>query len=1419
MANFYLLNHKKYLILFFLFISQSSSLTVAQDYALSFGGTNDYVTFGQATTELGAAIFTLEAWVKRAAGGTVMSTGLNGFDGNGGRPKIYPVLTKGMGEGDAVPNKNLNYFLGITETGFIGADFEDNATGGNHPVWGVTQLAIDVWYHMAATYDGQTWKLYLNGVLDQTLILSSAFTPQSASIQHAALATGLQSSGNPTGASGYFSGVIDEPRVWNLVRSQTDIQDNMNSEITSGTGLLGRWGLNDGSGTSASNLISGSPQGTLINNPNWVTPGFPGVGSTVLSFQEGVNDYTGTLDNFLSTLTPNNEHGLTATTFEWDQSESGNQNNPSYGLLRFDNIFGAAPDSIPSNAAIISATVEYTITSDPGDQANVNEATTAWDESTTFNSFSGDPTSQGTNIGTATGSPAGSYTIDVKSSISSWLVNPSSNRGWIFVPLGTDGTSTSSSENVTVQDRPKLTVSYIVPTAIPDPPVASAASNISHNEFKANWASSTQATSYRLDVATDNSFTNILAGYNDLDVGNTTNITVTGLNLLTTYYYRVRAVNTLGTSGSSNTISVTTTDVPDALFLDGTDTYVKIDDAGGLGFSSFTIETWFRRDGPGTSSTTGNSGVANALPLVTKGAAEGENQENRDITYYLGIDDDTDKLCADFEEGASGNNQSLNHPLIGTTIIANDVWHHAAFTYDGTTMKLYLDGNQEGTLTVSEPTSSASFSPVSIGSSLQSDGVTTRGLFDGTFDEVRIWDLVRSQTDIQSSINSQISSAQTGLVARWALDEGSGTSVLGSAGTTFNGAIVNNNYQWVAGAPFNLGNAPYEPVLGSPANGATVTDFPDLQVTVTDPNGDNVTVTFYGREIVAGSHFNLIGLPDTQYYVSSKNGGLPAMFTSQTQWIADNRVVLDIKYVAQLGDCVENGNTVEAEWQNAETSMSILENASASIFADGIPYGIAVGNHDQTPFGTPGGTAKYNEYFGISRFNGRAYYGGNFGSLNDNHYDFFSGGGMDFIVIYFEYDQSVDQAVLDWADGLLTTYSNKRAIVVTHHVLGTGNPGSFGSQGQDIYDALKDNSNLFLMLGGHVGGEGQRTDVFNNNTVHSLLSDYQGRSNGGHGLLRIMEFVPASNMINVKTYSPYTDEDETDSNSEFSLNYSMTESIEGPFNQLYSTTVSNGNTASYTWTGLNASSTYQWYVELDDQSSNPTTPIQPSVTTGQSPSSVTTGPIWSFSTDAGLPVELSSFTAHLQGSDVRLDWRTETELNNYGFEILRRTQNEEWITIGFVDGYGNTNSPKEYSFVDESPSGGTQLSYRLKQIDTDGKFEYSSIVEVSLAPNDFALYQNYPNPFNPTTKIKYTVAPPNLPEGEAYVIIKVYDVLGSEIAILVNEEKDAGTYEIEFSANGGSASGGNAWNLTSGMYIYRMQAGSFTQIKKMLILK
>ncbi|MFZ4620916.1 MAG: hypothetical protein ACOYNS_10170, partial [Bacteroidota bacterium] len=170
---------------------------------------------------------------------------------------------------------------------------------------------------------------------------------------------------------------------------------------------------------------------------------------------------------------------------------------------------------------------------------------------------------------------------------------------------------------------------------------------------------------------------------------------------------------------------------------------------------------------------------------------------------------------------------------------------------------------------------------------------------------------------------------------------------------------------------------------------------------------------------------------------------------------------------------------------------------------------------------------------------------------------------------------------------------------------------------------------------------------------------------------------------------------------------------------------------------------------------------------------------------AALPVELVSFTAVSNGGNSELKWKTATERNNYGFEIekqfsnytITRSQNSLWEKAGFVEGHGTTNAPKEYSFIDRTLNGGKYL-YRLKQIDRDGKFEYSQQVEVTVtgAPKEFVLEQNYPNPFNPSTSIRYQLSVNGLTS------LIIYDALGREIAVLVREYKEAGTYSSTFDA-------------------------------------
>jgi len=188
-----------------------------------------------------------------------------------------------------------------------------------------------------------------------------------------------------------------------------------------------------------------------------------------------------------------------------------------------------------------------------------------------------------------------------------------------------------------------------------------------------------------------------------------------------------------------------------------------------------------------------------------------------------------------------------------------------------------------------------------------------------------------------------------------------------------------------------------------------------------------------------------------------------------------------------------------------------------------------------------------------------------------------------------------------------------------------------------------------------------------------------------------------------------------------------------------------------------------------------------------------------------IPVELTSFSGMATQDGIKLDWTTATETNNRGFEIERATDGETFTKLGFVEGNGTSTERKNYSFVDQSNfRQNSVVHYRLKQVDYDGSFSYSDVINIVYdLPVDFSLGQNYPNPFNPSTKIEYTL-PVN---GEVSLI--VYDNLGTEVVNLVNEVLVAGRYEVDF----------NAVNLPSGVYFYRLTVGSFVDTKKMLLLK
>jgi len=201
------------------------------------------------------------------------------------------------------------------------------------------------------------------------------------------------------------------------------------------------------------------------------------------------------------------------------------------------------------------------------------------------------------------------------------------------------------------------------------------------------------------------------------------------------------------------------------------------------------------------------------------------------------------------------------------------------------------------------------------------------------------------------------------------------------------------------------------------------------------------------------------------------------------------------------------------------------------------------------------------------------------------------------------------------------------------------------------------------------------------------------------------------------------------------------------------------------------------------------------------------------SAEQATPVELSYFNVSLgENNSVELHWQTATEVNNYGFDVQRTAldnQSIEWETVGFVEGSGNSNSPKTYSFTDNVSASG-KFSYRLKQIDFDGSVKYSQTIEIDInTPTKFELMQNYPNPFNPTTTITYSLPVTRGVETQYTVSLQIFNSLGQKVATLVNKEQAPGNYSVQFSAD----------NLPSGIYFYKLTAGKLSVVKKMLLLR
>lgn len=1195
----------------FVFTSETNS-------ALFFNGSSNHVTMGAATSTLGTSVLTLEAWIFRTGTGTTTTTG------NGG-VIAYPIVTKGRGESETA-GLNCNYFLGINATNQLVADFEAAAasgitTGQNYPVTGASTIPYNQWVHVAATYDGsagdgEKWKLFVNGVKDTTSATTGVNPPANAvpeaiSTQHFAIGTAMNSSGTREGT---FLGLIDEVRVWNVARSEAQIAADKSVEITSGTGLLARYGFGEGNGTTTASSVAGAPGGTLSGSPVWMhgnsfvtntpptaTLTLPAAGATFdalasISLAATAADTDGSLAKveFYSGATKLGEDSTVPYEFLWQNVISG-----SYSLTAraVDNLGGIG------NSAVVNVTVTNTdntaptvsltapannaiiLTNSIALAANAGDSDGVVSKVEFFNGS--------TKLGEDTTAPFAFAWTGVAPGVYALTAVATDNDG---------ATTTSAAVNVTV-------VTPITTTL-----VAKGAT------WKYLDDGSNQGTAWKENTFDDSAWAAGPAklGYED---GAVTTLRqgpdgMTSTTKYITYYFR-RAFN-VSAAGAVQQLNLNILrDDGVVVYINGTEVARQNMPAGVIDHltNSAAIVS-------GTDETTYFASSASPMPLLN----EGENiisvelHQRDNASSDLGFDMELIALSApgappSVALTAPANNATFTAPAAisiaadasdsdgtvtkveffnGATKLGEDTSSPFAFSWTGVVQGAYTltarATDNQGQTSVSDAVNITVMPPVTnpptVSITSPADGATfiapaaitinaNAADSDGTVAKVEFFNgatkLGEDTAAPYSFVWSNVAIGSYTLTAK-ATDDMTATTTSAAVPVT----VIANQ------APTIALTTPADLATNAGAGG-TVT----LSASVADPESQPMSVTFYGRlkSPPVGPDFTLVTLPDTQFYSENTGGTRLQHFLSQTNWIVANRNTLNIPFVAHMGDMVQNGDSVVQEWINADSAMDIIEDPATTLLTHGIPWGGAPGNHDQQPIGSPDGASLYwNTYFGTARWAGRPYWGGNYSTNNDNNYQLFSASGLDFIVINLEYRPSANQAVLDWADALLKAHPNRRAIITSHWFIGTGNPAAWGGHGQAVYDNLKDNPNLFLMLCGHIHGEGQRADVFEGRTVYTVLQDYQSRANGGDSWLRYFIFSPANNTITAKTLQTRTLTFETDADSEFTLPYTM-----GAGSAAWTalgTVNAAGGVATLDWTGVAGNTEYEWYAAVSDGTNN-----------------------------------------------------------------------------------------------------------------------------------------------------------------------------------------------------------------------------------------
>ncbi|PUB12928.1 lamin tail domain-containing protein [Paenisporosarcina sp. OV554] len=335
--------------------------------------------------------------------------------------------------------------------------------------------------------------------------------------------------------------------------------------------------------------------------------------------------------------------------------------------------------------------------------------------------------------------------------------------------------------------------------------------------------------------------------------------------------------------------------------------------------------------------------------------------------------------------------------------------------------------------------------------------------------------------------------------------------------------------------------------------------------------------------------YSFIWMSDTQYYSES----YPQIFDKMTNWMAESKENLNLKYVFHTGDLVDQADD-PIQWERADTFMGTLDNAS-------IPYGVLAGNHDVGH--KTGDYNEYGKYFGEQRFNDKEYYGESYKN-NRGHYDLISSNGNDFIMLYMGW--GVNDEDIAWMNKILAEHPERKAILSFHeYLLVSGNRSPIGDQ--VFKDVVTPNANVIAVLSGHYHDAETLVDEIDDDAdgiadrkVYQMLADYQGGPEGGQGFLRLMKVNPVDNKIHMQTYSPYLDQYnyynpvDYPGKDEFTIETNLTPKekvvatdmfkVEIFTNELIGEVknIEDGSIAETKWKDLERSKEHSWYVQVKD---------------------------------------------------------------------------------------------------------------------------------------------------------------------------------------------------------------------------------------------